>query len=423
MSGQITSNVFRSSGVIAPTAGGLNWDSAVITGSTLSAEASNGYYINTTSNVCTVTLPSSAETGDQIVLVDYARTWSTNNLIIDSNGNNFQGDPDTYTVDYSTAGQSLSIVYSDATKGWIPVSDDAVALAPVYPPTQQAIFAFGFAGSNVNTKNLVNSSGVTGSDVTGVGTARQGSRGVSYGGDKAIISWGGGYVTTTNLVNSSGVVAADSSGAGTGRQSPAAAQYGAGLALFAFGQISGGNTAVSNLVNSSGVISSDVTASGTPKTETAGVQYGADTAIIYSGSVGDTMYNHRNLISNVGVVASDVTGAGTARRGLGGVPYGTGLAMFVWGNVDGADAPLDIHNLVSFTGVVAADTSVAAGSQRSNLGAARYGGDKGIIGYGGDPSNRSYQNLVSNTGVVAANAVNIGTARRDLASAGFSQTA
>ena len=127
MSGTIVNNVFRASGVIAATPGGLDWSTAVVTGSTLTATAGKGYFINTTSNACTVTLPSSAEIGDQIVFADYARTWSTNNLIIDSNGNNFQGAPDTYTVDYSTAGQSLNIVYSDATKGWLPVSDDAVA--------------------------------------------------------------------------------------------------------------------------------------------------------------------------------------------------------------------------------------------------------------------------------------------------------
>ena len=401
---------------------GIAWQT-IVTGSTLTAVAGRGYWINTTSNACTITLPSSASNGDQIIFADYARTWGTNKITIDSNGLKYQGQADSYTVEYTTSGETVDIVYSGATQGWIPLDDNSVANAPFIPQTQQAIFAFGYSSSNVNTKNLVNSSGVTGSDVTGVGTARQGTRGVSYGGDKAIISWGGGYVTTTNLVNSSGVVAADSSGAGTGRQSPAAAQYGSGLALFAFGQISGGLTAVSNLVNSSGVISSDVTASGTTKTETAGVQYGADLAIIYSGSNGGTMYNHRNLISNVGVVAADATGAGTARRGLCGVPYGTGLGAFVWGNSDGADVPLDIMNLVSYTGVVAADSSVAAGSQRSNLGAARYGFDKGIIGYGNDPTNRSYQNLVSNTGVVAANAVNAGTARRDLASAGFSLTA
>ena len=422
MSGAVKSNVFGSSGTVAAAAGGLRWES-VVTASTVTVESNRGYFINTTSNACTVTLPASPDVGDQVILLDYARTWDTNAVTIDSNGNDFQNQADDYIVDYDTEGQGINIVFSGSTNGWIPNSDIANALTPFFPQTQQAIFAFGYASSNVNTKNLVNSSGVTGSDVTGVGTARSGTRGVSYGGDKAIISWGGGYVTTTNLVNSSGVVAADSSGAGTGRQSPAAAQYGAGLALFAFGQISGGLTAVSNLVNSSGVISSDVTAAGTTKTETAGVQYGADTAIIYSGSAGDTMYNHRNLISNVGVVAADATGAGTARRALGGVPYGTGLAAFVWGNSEGGDVPLDIMNLVSYTGVVAADSSVAAGSERSNLGAARYGGDKAIIGYGSDPGNRAYQNLVSNTGVVAANAVNAGTARRDLASSGFSQTA
>ena len=140
MSGKIVNNVFRASGVIAATPGGLDWSTAVVTGSTLTATAGKGYFINTTSNACTVTLPSSAEIGDQIVFADYARTWSTNNLIIDSNGNNFQGAPDTYTVDYSTAGQSLNIVYSDATKGWLPVSDDAVAFVPEEPIVKKAIF-------------------------------------------------------------------------------------------------------------------------------------------------------------------------------------------------------------------------------------------------------------------------------------------
>jgi len=173
MSGKIVNNVFRASGVIAATPGGLDWSTAVVTGSTLSASAGKGYFINTTSNACTVTLPSSAEIGDQIVFVDYARTWSTNNLIIDSNGNNFQGSDDTYTVDYSTAGQSLNIVYSDSTKGWLPVSDDAVADVPVIPPTQKAIFGFGYVDALTGVTNLVNSSGVVASDVSAVGTGRE----------------------------------------------------------------------------------------------------------------------------------------------------------------------------------------------------------------------------------------------------------
>jgi hypothetical protein len=104
MSGIVQSNILRSSGTIAAAASGINWVSTVVTASTLTAEAGNGYFINTTSNTCTITLPASAEAGDQIVFVDYLRTWGTNKIIIDSNGLNYQGDPDTFTVEYNTSG-------------------------------------------------------------------------------------------------------------------------------------------------------------------------------------------------------------------------------------------------------------------------------------------------------------------------------
>jgi hypothetical protein len=130
MSGIVQNNILRSSGTVAVSAAGLNWSDTIITGSTATVEAGNGYWINTTSNTCTITLPSSAESGDQIVLIDYARTWGTNKIIIDSNGLNYQGNDDTYTVEYNTDGQSVNIVYSDATKGWLPLEDDVTADAP-----------------------------------------------------------------------------------------------------------------------------------------------------------------------------------------------------------------------------------------------------------------------------------------------------
>ena len=166
MSGTVTSNTLRSSGVIAATAAGLNWVSTPVTASTVTVESGNGYWINTTSNAITITLPSSAEKGDQIILIDYLRTWGTNAITIDSNGLNYQGEDDSYTVEYTTSGQSLNIVYSDATKGWIPLDDDVAAFEPVAPPTQRAIFAYGSGASAFNMSNLVNSSGVVGSDVT-----------------------------------------------------------------------------------------------------------------------------------------------------------------------------------------------------------------------------------------------------------------
>jgi membrane-bound inhibitor of C-type lysozyme len=62
----------------------------------------------------------------KLIFSDYARNWGTNKITIDQNGLNYQGDPDTYTVEYNTNGQSVSIVYSGATKGWIPTVDDDV---------------------------------------------------------------------------------------------------------------------------------------------------------------------------------------------------------------------------------------------------------------------------------------------------------
>ena len=66
-------------------AAGISWQS-VVTGSTLTAVAGNGYWIDTSSNACTITLPSSASVGDTIVFADYDRTWGTYGIELDSNG-------------------------------------------------------------------------------------------------------------------------------------------------------------------------------------------------------------------------------------------------------------------------------------------------------------------------------------------------
>jgi hypothetical protein len=38
-----------------------------------------------------ITLPASASVGDQIIFSDYARTWGTNAITINTNSLNFQG--------------------------------------------------------------------------------------------------------------------------------------------------------------------------------------------------------------------------------------------------------------------------------------------------------------------------------------------
>src|SRR6056300_2004112 len=103
----------------------IAWQSAIKTAS-FTAVAGEGYWVNTTSGAITITLPASASVGDQIIFTDYARTWGTNSVTLNRNGLNYQG----YTSpnpEYNTNGQSVNIVYSGATQGWIPNSDDVVA--------------------------------------------------------------------------------------------------------------------------------------------------------------------------------------------------------------------------------------------------------------------------------------------------------
>ena len=258
-------------------AGGISWQS-VVTGSTLTAVAGNGYPIDTSSNACTITLPASASAGDEIIFTDYARNWATNKITIDSNGLNYQGDDDTFDVEYTTAGQSLHIVYADATKGWIPISDDDVTDVPSRWENTQGIFGYGHAsGSDQSITNLVSNTGVVATDTSGVGTARESLAACSYGTgyDKGIFGYGrvsGAYTALTNLVSNTGVVATDTSGVGTARRRLAATQYGGDKGIFGYGYTSS-NVSMTNLVSSSGVVATDTTGVGSARHYLAACSY------------------------------------------------------------------------------------------------------------------------------------------------------
>ena len=404
MSGIIVNNVARASGTIAATPGGLDWSADVVTASTVTVEAGRGYFINTTSNACTVTLPASPAVGDQIVLADYARTWATNAVTLDSNGNNFQGEADTYTVDYDTVGQSLNIVYADSTKGWLPVSDDAVAITDFVPTIQRAIFAFGNTGSKVNTRNLVGTNGVVASDASGAGTARNNLAGVGYGGDKAIFAFGtpasGGNTAVSNLVSNTGVVGTDVSAVGDAKGAPCGVNFGtSGQGLFAYGVVSE-NVNTRNIVSSAGVVASTVSGAGTVRRSLGGTEYGTGLGI-YAFGDGESYFAISNLVNTSGVIGSDVSAVGTARTHTAGARYGSGgTALFAFGNTSG-DNLINTRNLVNNVGVVASDAT-GAGTARYSVQAAEYGGDKAIFGFGATSGRTGVTNLVSNTGVVAS---------------------
>ena len=110
--------------------GGITWQS-VVTASTLTTVAGRGYPINTTSNACTVTLPSSASAGDQVQIVDYAGTFATNNITLTSSLN-IEGGISNKAL--TTNREGVIITYVDVTQGWVAttgVNSGNQALDPV----------------------------------------------------------------------------------------------------------------------------------------------------------------------------------------------------------------------------------------------------------------------------------------------------
>ena len=95
--------------------GGTSWQAVQTTGFT--AVAGEGYFCNTTSAAFTATLPAGT-LGDEVSLVDYAGTFDTNNLTVAPNGSEkIQGVAASLTVSIERAG--LTLVYTDATQGWL----------------------------------------------------------------------------------------------------------------------------------------------------------------------------------------------------------------------------------------------------------------------------------------------------------------
>jgi len=149
---KITSGTFADariseSSVTAHASDYINWQS-VVTASTLNAVSGKGYPINTTSNTCTITMPSNPSVGDTIKFVDYARNFGTNKIIINPNSKKFQGNTSP-NPEYNTNGQSITCTYIDVTQGWIPTVDDDVTLeTPQFYSADFLVIAGGGAGGS-----------------------------------------------------------------------------------------------------------------------------------------------------------------------------------------------------------------------------------------------------------------------------------
>ena len=100
--------------------GSVNWDTTKKT-TGFTAVSGNGYFCDTSGGGFTLTLPSSPSAGDIVGLRDYASTFNTQNLTVGRGGSNLNGSAGDKIL--NTANLSLTLVYVDATEGWIPVEE------------------------------------------------------------------------------------------------------------------------------------------------------------------------------------------------------------------------------------------------------------------------------------------------------------
>ena len=107
--------------------GAVSWNTTVKTGD-FTAVAGEGYFVDTSSGQITVTLPSSPSAGAVVGVKDYANTFDTNKCTLARNGSNIAG----LAIDSSieTEGIAITLVYVDATKGWLVTDSGLQSEAP-----------------------------------------------------------------------------------------------------------------------------------------------------------------------------------------------------------------------------------------------------------------------------------------------------
>jgi hypothetical protein len=110
--------------------GTVDWVTTVQTSTPFTAVSGKGYFINTTSGAITMNLPSSPSAGDIVAIKDYAGTFASNNLTIGRGGSNMNGDA-TDSV-RNTNNESLTLVYADATQGWLAVEEGTGFVGEAY---------------------------------------------------------------------------------------------------------------------------------------------------------------------------------------------------------------------------------------------------------------------------------------------------
>jgi len=178
--------------------GTVDWQTGDIKTGDFTGATGKGYFVNTTSGTITATLPASPTAGDIVGLKDYALTFDTNSMFIGRNSEPINGGTGT-TLEISTEGATIMLVYVDGVKGWVPTQDDASAIVAVTPAFVAATGGTPCAGAVVCTNYKTHT-------FTGPGTLCVSSAGNIHGSNTIsyVILAGGGEGGTSNPSNGAG---------------------------------------------------------------------------------------------------------------------------------------------------------------------------------------------------------------------------
>lgn len=319
---------------------GVDWSSTPQTAS-FTAVAGKGYFIDTSSSAITVTLPASPSAGDLVSMLDYKGNASSNNITIEPNGSKIGGNASDYDGRVSTDNLGFTLIYSDATQGWVrfiaDVGSEVSLVAPTYNADVLIAAGGGGGGSGHNgggggggaggyiansSKTLSNGTtytvtvgaggaGSTGSGASGTGTAGGDS---SLTGETTAVGGGRGGYNSTYLASSGGSGGGGGGNAGTAGAAGTSGQGNAGGSAAGSGaSASGGGGGGSGGAGQTGVGSAHGGAGTSNSITGSAVSYaggGGGGAFSSSGGTGNGGGGNGGSGTAVGADATDGTGGG-----------------------------------------------------------------------------------------------------------------
>ena len=176
----------------------VEWQGTVKT-SNFTAEASKGYFVNTTSGTVTVSLPAGTS-GNEIHFTDYASNFDSNAIIFDANGSEkIQGS--TTNRQCITKNATVRLIYQDATKGW---TANNLMTPPV--TVNYLVLAGGGAGGGFYRAGGGGAGGLRTSygSTSGGGASAESALTLNAETDYTVTVGGGGASTNANSANTGG---------------------------------------------------------------------------------------------------------------------------------------------------------------------------------------------------------------------------